>query len=55
MGNRNELLGFVGILLVLIIGIGIAQSQEDEIMQLEQELIDAGYDWLVDYSGGKNI
>ena len=49
MKNKNLLFG---LLILGIIGIGFmggVGGVEDELTQLEQELIDAGFDWLVDY------
>jgi hypothetical protein len=53
---KNIYLNFmVGILILGITGImfieGVVSSGADELSQLEQELIDSGYRWLVDYSG----
>jgi len=58
---RNNKLLSLGIILAValaIAGFVIAESQQDlqlELDSLSSELVDSGYDWLVDYSGGKNI
>jgi hypothetical protein len=47
----NKKLNYIiaGILLISLIGILVGEV-EDEISQLEQELIDSGYEWLINYS-----
>jgi hypothetical protein len=39
------------IILGALIGLVLAENYQNEFSQLEQELIDSGYRWLVDYSG----
>jgi len=52
MNRKNLILILAGFLLVFLVLTGFiySLSSEDEINQLEQELIDLGYDWLVNYS-----
>jgi len=60
MISKNAI-GIVFLIVLAIAGLVLAQSQIDlkqKLAQLEQELIDAGYGWLVDYSGddlGSNV
>ncbi|MFH1710815.1 MAG: right-handed parallel beta-helix repeat-containing protein, partial [Nanoarchaeota archaeon] len=51
-GNQKLLLigGLFVVLAILIVGLTIVRSSQDEITQLESEISSAGYDWLVDYS-----
>jgi hypothetical protein len=43
-----------GVLMISLVGIlalVLADSYQNELSQLEQELIDSGFEWLVNYSG----
>jgi hypothetical protein len=51
--KRKGYLSFLAVffLMFILVALVLANSSQNELSQLEQELIDSGYRWLVDYSG----
>jgi hypothetical protein len=50
MRNKFLFLAF-GLIILGVIAFVLADSYQDELSLLEQDLIDSGYSWLINYSG----